>query len=386
MLRRRKQQQGSMNNMTTIKPQNKEEMSTRHGGASDSLRLVQNRRFTYKELEMITNGFERVLAQGGFGRVYDGFLEDGTQVAVKLRSHSSKQGVNEFLTEAQILNRIHHKNLVTMIGYCKDGEYMALVYEYMSQGTLQEHIAGSDRSLPWRQRLRIALEYAQGLEYLHKGCNPPLIHRDVKATNILLNARLEAKIADFGLSKAFNNHDGNYVSTNTIVGTPGYVDPEYQATVQPTTKSDVYSFGVVLLELVTGKPALLSEMEPMNIIHWVRQRLARGNMEDVVDVRMHGGCNVNVVSKVAEIALNCTALASAQRPTMADVVVQLQECMELDEGRTRDFNTDDSNNDDSSWNYNAYASGQSTDVSRNAAFGTELRMPTVGLRLAPTTR
>ncbi|XBJ06925.1 hypothetical protein VPH35_012510 [Triticum aestivum] len=283
MLRRRKQQQGSMNNMTTIKPQNKEEMSTRHGGASDSLRLVQNRRFTYKELEMITNGFERVLAQGGFGRVYDGFLEDGTQVAVKLRSHSSKQGVNEFLTEAQILNRIHHKNLVTMIGYCKDGEYMALVYEYMSQGTLQEHIAGSDRSLPWRQRLRIALEYAQGLEYLHKGCNPPLIHRDVKATNILLNARLEAKIADFGLSKAFNNHDGNYVSTNTIVGTPGYVDPEYQATVQPTTKSDVYSFGVVLLELVTGKPALLSEMEPMNIIHWVRQRLARGNMEDVVD-------------------------------------------------------------------------------------------------------
>ncbi|XBJ06924.1 hypothetical protein VPH35_012509 [Triticum aestivum] len=101
---------------------------------------------------------------------------------------------------------------------------------------------------------------------------------------------------------------------------------------------------------------------------------------------MHGGCNVNVVSKVAEIALNCTALASAQRPTMADVVVQLQECMELDEGRTRDFNTDDSNNDDSSWNYNAYASGQSTDVSRNAAFGTELRMPTVGLRLAPTTR
>uniref|UniRef100_A0A8R7JVU9 non-specific serine/threonine protein kinase n=1 Tax=Triticum urartu TaxID=4572 RepID=A0A8R7JVU9_TRIUA len=363
-----------------------QQVSTSHGGASDSLWLVENRRFTYRELEMITNGFERVLGQGGFGRVYDGFLEDGTQVAVKLWSHSSKQGVKEFLTEAQILTRIHHKNLVTMIGYCKDGEYMALVYEYMSQGTLQEHIAGSERSLHWRQRLRIALESAQGLEYLHKGCNPPLIHRDVKATNILLNARLEAKIADFGLSKAFDHHNGNYISTNTIVGTPGYVDPEYQATVQPTTKSDVYSFGVVLLELVTGKPAILSEPEPMNIIHWVRQRLARGNMEGVVDTRMHGGYNINAVWKVAEIALKCTAQESAQRPTIADVVVQLQECLELEEGRTHDFSTGSGNYDCSSWNYNAYGSGQSTDVSKNAAFGTELRMPTVGLGLAPAAR
>ncbi|XP_044954301.1 putative leucine-rich repeat receptor-like serine/threonine-protein kinase At2g19230 isoform X1 [Hordeum vulgare subsp. vulgare] len=386
LLRRRKKQKGSMNNMVTIKPQNEEEMRTSHGGANDSLRLVENRRFTYKELEMITNGFERVLGQGGFGRVYDGFLEDGTQVAVKLRSHSSNQGIKEFLAEAQILTRIHHKNLVAMIGYCKDGEYMALVYEYMSQGTLQMHIAGIHESLPWRQRLRIALESAQGLEYLHKGCNPPLIHRDVKSTNILLNARLEAKIADFGLSKAFDYYNENYISTNTIVGTPGYVDPEYQATVQPTTKSDVYSFGVVLLELVTGKPVILSDPEPKSIIHWVRQRLARGNIEGVVDVRMHDGYNVNVVWKVAEIALKCTAHTSVHRPTMADVVAQLQECVELEEGPTRDVNTCDSNNDYSRWNYNAYASGKSTDVSRNAAFQTELRMPTVDLGLAPATR
>ncbi|KAM3399750.1 hypothetical protein ACQJBY_004903 [Aegilops geniculata] len=381
LLRRRKQPQGSMDNMVTIKPQNEEEMPTSHGGANYSLRLVENRRFTYKELKMITNGFERVLGQGGFGRVYDGFLEDGTQVAVKLRSHSSNQGVKEFLAEAQILTRVHHKNLVTMIGYCKDGEYMALVYEYMSQGTLQEHIAGRSRSLPWWQRLRIALESAQGLEYLHTACNPPLIHRDVKSTNILLNARLEAKIADFGLSKAFDRYNGNYISTDALVGTPGYVDPEYQATVQPTTKSDVYSFGVVLLELVTGKPAILSEPEPTNIIHWVRQRLARGNIEGVVDAQMQGGYNVNSVWKVAEIALKCTAQASAQRPSMADVVAQLQECVVLEEGRTPDFNTGGSNSDYSSWNYNAGASGQSTDV-RSAAFGTELR----GLGLAPATR
>ncbi|PNT72053.1 putative leucine-rich repeat receptor-like protein kinase At2g19210 isoform X2 [Brachypodium distachyon] len=381
LLRRRNQQQGSMNTMTAVKPQNEEAMSTTSygGGDGDSLRIVENRRFTYKELEMITNGFQRVLGQGGFGRVYDGFLEDGTQVAVKLRSHASNQGTKEFLAEAQILTRIHHKNLVSMIGYCKDGEYMALVYEYMAHGTLREHIAGSDRNgacLPWRQRLQIALESAQGLEYLHKGCNPPLIHRDVKATNILLNAKLEARIADFGLSRAFN-HDTDPVSTNTLVGTPGYVDPEYQMTMQPTTKSDVYSFGVVLLELVTGKPAILSNPEPTNIIHWARQRLARGNIEGVADARMNSGYDVNSVWKVAEIALKCTAQASAQRPTMADVVAQLQECVELENGRAVYTGGGSSSVDDPNWSHGAYTSGQSSNVSDNTAFEMEHRVPTV---------
>ncbi|KAF0927292.1 hypothetical protein E2562_031495 [Oryza meyeriana var. granulata] len=228
LLRRTKQ--ASMNN--SLKPQNETAINVPSNSGyrhSSSLRL-ENRRFTYNELEKITNNFQRVLGRGGFGYVYDGFLEDGTQVAVKLRSESSSQGPKEFLAEAQILTRIHHKNLVSMIGYCKDGEYMALVYEYMSEGTLQEHIAGKNnngRYLTWRERLRIALESAQGLEYLHNGCNPPLIHRDVKATNILLNTRLEAKIADFGLSKTFNYNNDTHVSTNTLVGTPGYVDPEY---------------------------------------------------------------------------------------------------------------------------------------------------------------
>ncbi|PNT72056.1 hypothetical protein BRADI_2g38948v3 [Brachypodium distachyon] len=333
-LRRRNQQQGSMNNMTAVKPQDLEAMSTASygGGDDDSLRIVDNRRFTYKELEMITNGFQRMLGQGGFGRVYDGFLEDGTQVAVKLRSHASSQGVKEFLAE----------NLVSMIGYCKDGEYMALVYEYMAQGTLREHIA------------------------------------DVKATNILLNARLEAKIADFGLSRAFN-HDTDPIPTNTLVGTPGYVDPEYQATMQPTTKSDVYSFGVVLLELVTGMPAVLSDPEPTSIIHWARQRLARGNIEGVVDACMRGAYDVNCVWKVAEIALECTTQASAQRPTMADVVAQLQECIELEKDRAAGFYTGGSSSsvDDPSWSYGGYASGQFTYVSNSTAFEMERRVPTV---------
>uniref|UniRef100_A0ACD5TF22 Uncharacterized protein n=1 Tax=Avena sativa TaxID=4498 RepID=A0ACD5TF22_AVESA len=368
-IRRRKQ--GSMNN--SVKPQN--EMITSYTSGNDtcgenSLRL-ENRRFTYEELKMITNNFQKVLGQGGFGKVYKGFLEDGSQVAVKLRSHSSIQGVSEFLTEAKILTRIHHKNLVSMIGYCKDGEYMALVYEYMSEGTLQEHIEGSKYHggcLPWKQRLRIALESAQGIEYLHKGCNPPLIHRDVKATNILLNTRMEARIADFGLSKAYNGGNG-HVSTEKVVGTPGYVDPEYHATMQLTAKSDVYSFGVVLLELVTGKPAILREATPISIIQWARQRMVHGNIESVVDARMHGIYDVNSVWKVVEIALKCSAYASRQRPTMNNVVLQLQECIELEEGPVVEeanggFYTGNSS-DNPNFSYDAYVTDGSTNMNQN---------------------
>ncbi|XP_062180192.1 putative leucine-rich repeat receptor-like protein kinase At2g19210 [Phragmites australis] len=387
----RRQKRGPTNN--AVKPQNETPTShvpTGDAYAQSSLQL-ENRRFTYKELEMITNNFQRVLGRGGFGLVYDGFLEDGTQVAVKLRSETSNQGVKEFLAEAQILTRIHHKNLVPMIGYCKDGEYMALVYEYMSEGTLQEHIAGNGRNggfLSWRQRLRIALESAQGLEYLHKGCNPPLIHRDVKATNILLNAKLEAKIADFGLTKAINRDNSTQVYTNSLVGTIGYVDPEYHATMQPTIKSDVYSFGVVLLELVTGRPAILHDPEPTSIIQWVRQRLARGNIEGVVDPRMRGDHDVNGVWKAADIALKCTAQASAQRPTMTDVVAQLQECLELEEAGAGGADVNGSfytgSSSDPYSGYNGYAAdGQSTDVSQSSTtfeieqnFGRTPTMPT----------
>ncbi|TVU20516.1 hypothetical protein EJB05_36728, partial [Eragrostis curvula] len=366
----RRQKRGPSTN--AVKPQNETPMNhvpTGDAAYAQSLRQLENRRFTYKELGTITNNFERVLGRGGFGYVYDGFLEDGTQVAVKLRSESSNQGVKEFLAEAQILTKIHHKNLVSMIGYCKEGEYMALVYEYMPEGTLQEHISGNGRNrgfLSWRQRLKIAMESAQGLEYLHKGCNPPLIHRDVKAANILLNAKLEAKIADFGLTKAFNRDNETHVSTNTLVGTLGYVDPEYHATMQPTTKSDVYSFGVVLLEVITGRPAILRDPEPTSIIQWARQRLARGNIEGVVDSRMRGDHDVNSVWKAADIALKCTAQASAQRPTMTDVVAQLLECLELEDARADSgdansgFYTGD--NSDPYSGYNEYAAdGQFTD-------------------------
>uniref|UniRef100_A0ACD5U192 Uncharacterized protein n=1 Tax=Avena sativa TaxID=4498 RepID=A0ACD5U192_AVESA len=366
----RRKKQGSMNN--SVKPQNEISYTSENYVYGDNSLRLENRRFTYEEIEVITNNFQKVLGQGGFGKVYNGYLEDGTQVAVKLRSDSSGQGFKEFVAEAQILTRIHHKNLVSMIGYGKDGEYMALVYEYMSEGTVQEHIEGSryhGGCLPWKHRLRIALESAQGIEYLHKGCNPPLIHRDVKATNILLNERMEAKIADFGLSKAFNS-DSDHVSTDTVVGTPGYVDPEYHATMQLTTKSDVYSFGVVLLELVTGQPVILREAVPIGIIQWARQRMAQGNIESVVDARMRGSYDVNSVWKVVEIALKCSAYVSTQRPTMTSVVVQLQECIELEEGCIVEDTGGSSDNPN--WSYDAYLSDQSSNMNqKNDAFSME---------------
>uniref|UniRef100_A0ACD5ZEB1 Uncharacterized protein n=1 Tax=Avena sativa TaxID=4498 RepID=A0ACD5ZEB1_AVESA len=294
---------------------------------------LDNRRFTYKELEVITDNFKIVLGQGGFGPVYDGFLQDGIHVAVKLVSQSSKQGIREFLTEAQTLTKIHHKNLVSLVGYCKDGKYLALVYEHMSEGNLDDKLRGRDCNavfLTWRQRLRIALESAQGLEYLHKACSPPFVHRDVKTSNILLNANLEAKVSDFGLMKAFNHDDDTHVSTDRMIGTPGYFAPEYARTRQLTEKSDVYSFGVVLLEVVTGHSAVLQCIEPTHIVQWTQQHLAEGNIEQVVDARMQGDYNVNGVWKIMDVALKCTAQDPAQRPTMTEVITQIQECLELE--------------------------------------------------------
>ncbi|KAJ4771485.1 Leucine-rich repeat protein kinase family protein [Rhynchospora pubera] len=215
-----------------------------------------------------------------------------------------------------------------------DGDCMALVYEYMQEGTLQDKLrefipfADNGKPLTWKQRLRIGHESAQGLEYLHKACSPPLIHRDVKTNNILLSANLEAKIADFGLSRAFNNAS-SHVST-AVVGTPGYLDPEYYQSYQLSEKSDVFSFGVVLLEIITGKPPIIAGPEGGHLAKWVNQKLSRGDIESIVDPRMHGQYDINSVWKVTELARKCTELSSAQRPTMSVTVAELKESLDLE--------------------------------------------------------
>ncbi|KAJ3704090.1 hypothetical protein LUZ61_007795 [Rhynchospora tenuis] len=282
---------------------------------------LENHQFTYRDLKQITNNFQREIGRGGFG-VYWGSLVDGTQVAVKMQCDRSTQEVNDFMVEAQHLIRIHHRNLVSLVGYCNDQNCLALVLEYMSEGSLQDHL--------------------RGLQYLHKGCNPPLIHQDVKPNNILLNAKLEAKIADFGVSKAFRTNEDTHVSVSSPVGTKGYIDPEYFMTLRLTEKSDVYSFGVVLLQIITGQPAIIQGTGPnseyVNVTEWVRQRLSRGNIESVVDARMQGDYEINSVWKTADVALKCTAENGAHRPTMSEVVVQLKECIELEVAAQRNHN------------------------------------------------
>ncbi|KAF3574495.1 hypothetical protein F2Q69_00058773 [Brassica cretica] len=194
--------------------------------SSNSSIISKDRRITYSEVLKMTNNFERVLGKGGFGTVYHGNLDD-SQVAVKMLSHSSAQGYKEFKAEVELLLRVHHRHLVGLVGYCDDGDNLALIYEYMANGDLRENMSGKrgGNVLTWENRMQIAVESAQGLEYLHNGCRPPMVHRDVKTTNILLTERYGAKLADFGLSRSFPIDGECHVST-VVAGTPGYLDPE----------------------------------------------------------------------------------------------------------------------------------------------------------------
>nr|XP_025876238.1 probable LRR receptor-like serine/threonine-protein kinase At5g59680 [Oryza sativa Japonica Group] len=299
----------------------------------DGLQRVENRRFTYKELEKITNKFSQCIGQGGFGLVYYGCLEDGTEVAVKMRSELSSHGLDEFLAEVQSLTKVHHRNLVSLIGYCWEMDHLALVYEYMSQGTLYDHLRGNNgarETLSWRTRVRVVVEAAQGLDYLHKGCSLPIIHRDVKTQNILLGQNLQAKIADFGLCKTYLSDTQTHISV-APAGSAGYMDPEYYHTGRLTESSDVYSFGVVLLEIVTGESPMLPGLG--HVVQRVKKKIDAGNISLVADARLIGAYDVSSMWKVVDIALLCTADIGAHRPTMAAVVVQLKESLALEEAR-----------------------------------------------------
>ncbi|KAJ9190284.1 hypothetical protein P3X46_001503 [Hevea brasiliensis] len=310
---------------------------------------ARNRQFTYSELVAITNDFQKVIGKGGFGTVFSGQLKDGTQVAVKMLSPSSTQGSKEFQTEALLLTRVHHRNLASLIGYCDDGPHMGLVYEYMANGNLQEHLAdGKAAVLTWELRLQIGIDTAQALEYLHDGCKPPIIHRDVKTANILLNEKLQAKVADFGLCRFLPLESGTHVST-AVVGTRGYLDPEYYISNRLNEKSDVYSFGIVLLELISGQPAILKNHDNTHIVQWVNPMLGRGEIRGIMDPRLGGYYDINCVWKAVEIAMACVSSSSIQRPTMSEVVVELKECLDIEmAGRNNSMVKNDSENTASS--------------------------------------
>ncbi|XP_056855063.1 probable LRR receptor-like serine/threonine-protein kinase At4g29180 [Raphanus sativus] len=300
------------------------------------------RRFTYDEVSSITNNFNKVIGKGGFGIVYLGSLEDGTKIAVKMikdslstipngtsSSSSSTRASKEFQVEAELLLTVHHRNLASFVGYCDDERSTALIYEYMANGNLQEYLSSEKAEyLSWENRLHIAIDSAQGLEYLHHGCRPPIIHRDVKTANILLNDNLEAKIADFGVSKVFPDDDLTHVET-AVMGTPGYIDPEYYRTFMLNEKSDVYSFGIVLLELIIGQRAIVrtKEGEKVSIIHFVEPFLETGELGGIVDPLLQGDYSSDSAWNFVEVAMSCVRERGFNRPAMNQIVSELQQCL-----------------------------------------------------------
>ncbi|KAG8641678.1 hypothetical protein MANES_12G017900v8 [Manihot esculenta] len=287
---------------------------------------------SFSELEEATNNFSKKIGKGSFGTVYYGQMKDGKEVAVKIMADSSSHLTHQFVTEVALLSRIHHRNLVPLIGFCEEGHQRILVYEYMHNGTLRDHIHDNQKRLDWLTRLQIAEDAAKGLEYLHTGCNPSIIHRDVKTSNILLDINMRAKVSDFGLSRQAED-DLTHISS-VARGTVGYLDPEYYANQQLTEKSDVYSFGVVLLELISGKKPVSTEDfgAEMNIVHWARALIRKGDVASIVDNVLIENAKIESIWRIAEVAIQCVQQRAVSRPRMQEVILAIQEASKIEKG------------------------------------------------------
>ncbi|XVF17878.1 hypothetical protein REPUB_Repub10bG0162600 [Reevesia pubescens] len=293
--------------------------------------------FTYEELAAATGGFSQanLLGQGGFGYVHKGVLPNGKEIAVKSLKIGSGQGEREFQAEVEIISRVHHRYLVSLVGYCIAGGQRMLVYEFVPNKTLEYHLHGKGRPvMDFSSRLRIALGSAKGLAYLHEDCHPRIIHRDIKAANILLDDNFEAMVADFGLAKLSSD---NYTHVSTrVMGTFGYLAPEYASSGKLTEKSDVFSFGVMLLELITGK----QPVDPTNamedsLVDWARPLLARaledGNHDQLVDARMELNYNHHEMQRMVACAAASIRHSARKRPKMSQIVRALEGDSSLDD-------------------------------------------------------
>ncbi|KAG2266805.1 hypothetical protein Bca4012_075711 [Brassica carinata] len=322
--------------------------------------------FTYQELAAVTGGFadSNLLGQGGFGYVHKGVLSSGKEVAVKSLKSGSGQGEREFQAEVDIISRVHHRYLVSLVGYCIADAQRMLVYEFVPNNTLEYHLHG--KNLPvmdFSTRMRIALGAGKGLAYLHEDCHPRIIHRDIKSANILLDFNFDAMVADFGLAKLTSD---NYTHVSTrVMGTFGYLAPEYASSGKLTEKSDVFSYGVMLLELITGKrPVDSSGTMDDTLVDWAHPIMARaledGNFNELADARLEGNYNPQEMARMVTCAAASIRHSGRKRPKMSQIVRALEGEMSLDTlnesvkpGNSKVYGTSGTSTDYSQTSYNA---------------------------------
>lgn len=285
--------------------------------------------YTLRELELATNCLadENVIGEGGYGIVYHGTLQDNTQVAVKNLLNNRGQAEKEFKVEVEAIGRVRHKNLVRLLGYCVEGAYRMLVYEYVDNGNLDQWLhgdVGEVSPLTWEIRMNIILGTAKGLAYLHEGLEPKVVHRDIKSSNILIDRQWNSKVSDFGLAKLLGS-EMSYVTTR-VMGTFGYVAPEYACTGMLTEKSDVYSFGILIMEIISGRTPVDYSRPPgeVNLVDWLKTMVGSRRSEEVVDPKLPEMPTSKALKRILLVALKCVDPDSHKRPKMGHVIHMLE--------------------------------------------------------------